>query len=617
MILKQLARAFAAAILTASCLVTFAGAAAAAQFARAKYEGKAHLPGCGDGGFIDLVGKCWQCPDGFEHDNFLLPPDHPRVCRADTQFHAGVKHGAAVAGCPTGQWPSLHNGYCYSCPDDFAHNILFNGDDSRVCWRKEPVHVEFSKGIKHGKSVLGLGCPRGQWPSLHNGHCYTCPGGFAHDVARNGDDGRVCYRRTGGATVQQKGIRHAKANVGVCPAGQWVSLHDGACYTCPAGYSHDIARTGNDGSVCFRRQQSFSRATRSGGLLCDRGFFDPVRGGTCWSCPANAGIRTVARVDSDRACTNELGAIAAVDVCRPLVAALRDGQKGLATVQTILQTIIGPVLQPINQLTGQVTGRLQSPKELDHLIEQLGRPLRPYGDQLSELQRLQAQLNRSADAVRDVVLDPDVVCGGDLRAFDRKIAALGLQPKPSGRRSWLDGWLIRDAHAQARSAFTAITATLDLGSIGSPINTFGVTGVTNFQGQGGVFLSVGRSVGGAPTGDVSVGLMLFPSVTLDEFEGVQDLGAEVSFDVEQIRKMFRKEAAGGATANAATPAGTVPVPAEGNGGTMSKIPDAIDVSFDPRFNKIPGFGVSKGHDLGAGSGARPVSFSVDVSVKLR
>lgn len=604
-------------------MTMIAGVASATQFARARYEGKAHLPNCGSGGFPDLAGKCWECPEGFKHANFLLPPQHDKVCRADTRFSAGVKHAPAAVGCPTGQWPSLHNGYCYSCPDDYQHNILYNGDDQRVCAKQQEVTVAYATGLRHGKTVLGLGCPKGQWPSLHNGRCYTCPDGYAHDMARNGDDARVCYRRSGGGTAQNKGTRHAKANVGLCPSGQWVSLHDQACYTCPADYQHDSARSGNDAQVCYRRQERFSRAARSGGLLCDRGFFDPVRGGSCWTCPADAGIRTVARVDGERACTDKISGIVAVDVCKPLVAGLREGQKGLASVQDILLTIIGPVLQPLNRAAEQVTAQVRSPKELDALLERLGEPLRPHGKQLDELQRLQSQLDRAGDSLSSAILDPDLVCGGDMRAFDRKLSALGLQPKFTEKKTgWFDNWPIGTAHAGTKSAHVAFSTALELGNIGSPVNSFVLTIVTNFQGQGGVFLSIGRIFTTDPSGSVSVGVMLFPSAEIDDFDQIQELGAEISVDTDQIRKMFRNE---GATASAATPSGSMdaPVPPDAGRTASAKVPDAVDVSFDPRFQSVPGFGVSK--DLGKfgraasgkSKGSLPVSLSIDWTVKLR
>lgn len=611
--------------------------ATAAQFAAATHEGRARLPSCGEGGFADLAGQCWQCPEGFKHDNFLLPPQHERVCRADTQFSTGIRHAPAALGCPAGQWPSLHNGHCYTCPAGYGHDLARNGDDPRVCFKRQEPRVDYARGIRHGRTVLGLGCPAGQWPSLHNGHCYTCPAGYGHDLARNGDDARVCFRRSGGETLHSAGTRHAKVNIGVCPAGQWVSLHDSACYTCPPGYGQDIARSGNDPRVCHRRQERFSRAARGGNLLCERGFFDPVRRGSCWSCPAHAGIRTLAPVDGDRACTDELTAIVAVDVCRPLIGALREGQKGLQSVQGIVQTLVGPVLTPLNRVVEQVTGKLQSPRELDDLLERLGQPLRPHARHLDEMQRLQGQLDRSAGALRDALFDPDLLCGGDLRALDRRLAALGVQPKlAQGKSRWLAqmaGQLpIGAAHAAERSAFTAFSATLDLGQIGSPVNAIVLTAVTNFQGRGGVFLSLGRSLSADPAGGIAVGLMVFPSTSIDAFDEMQNLGTAMSLDRERVGRLFRRPHTTAATANpaataaTATPAGNLPVPAPGAAPQAgSRLPDSIDVSFDPLFRPEsgPGFGVSKslvgfgGKGSGAAPARLPLEASFDWSFRLR
>ena len=53
---------------------------AASDFVTAKKLGKAHAPGC-SGGFPDISGKCWKCPNGYRHNSILLAPTDGKVCK--------------------------------------------------------------------------------------------------------------------------------------------------------------------------------------------------------------------------------------------------------------------------------------------------------------------------------------------------------------------------------------------------------------------------------------------------------------------------------------------------------------------------------------------------------
>lgn len=551
----------------------------AASFSRATLLGKSRSPGCGAGGFIDLTGQCWKCPKGYEHDNILLPPTHERVCRSGTRYSAGVRHARAAVGCPAGQWPSLHNGFCYACPAGFGHDLLRNGDDRRVCFKKQAQRVSYSKGIRRGRTVLGLGCPKGQWPSMHDGRCYTCPEGHRHDNARSGNDPRVCFRRTGGETLFRQGTRYGKSNAGLCPAGQFLSAHNMACYTCPGGYSQDILRSGDDGRVCFRKQETFSRATHAGGLLCERGFFDPINGGSCWSCPAEFGLRTVAPVNGARACTDRLDGIVAVDICTPILTAVGEGQKGLAAVESALYKIIGPATRPLNDVMQRLTPRVGTPAGLEALMDEVGERLRPFGAALEDVQRLGDQLERSGAGLRSLLLDPRVVCGGNPGEIDRRLAALGLRPNLNAREaSLLDEWLVPTAHARSGRAHVAFFLAMNLlplkepGLPKSPINSIVLTVVTDFAGKAALFLSLGHAFSSNPSGGYSIGAFIFPSADIGDFDLVGSLGTEVSLNAGLAQRIWSKM-------RAKAPAG----PSRYN----------FHVSFDPLFKEVPGFGVSR------------------------
>ncbi len=570
--------------------------AMAASFSTATRLGKAHFPSCGTG-FPDLEGKCWKCPAGYKHDNILLPPTHGRVCKMEgqTTYRQGTKYEKSTAGCPAGQWPSLHNGYCYSCPQGFSHDLLRNGDDGQVCFKQMPEQITYRQGTKYRPSTLTV-CPRGQWVSLHNGYCYSCPQGFSHDLARSGDDGKVCFKKMTEPTAYRQGTKYGKFAVG-CPAGQWVSLHNGYCYSCPQGFSHDLARSGDDGRVCFQKQQdSYAQATWTGGVLCDRGFFDPINGGSCWSCPANW-YRTVAPVNGEKACTNQLGGIFAIDICTPVITAIREGNKGLMGIESILQKIVSPVLKPLSDVMQKLTPQIKTPAELDKLVDKLGESLRPYADVIDEVQRLREQVDKTGGRLQNLLLNPKVICGGNPAEIDRQLTALGLRPNLGIRKSGLmDNFLIGNAHAQTKGVYIAFNLALNLiplkepGLPKSPINSIVLTYVTNFAGKASVLVSLGHNFSSNPSAGYSVGVHVFPSADICGFDFIENLGTEVSFDKGLVRKLFGKagykasDKAGETTGEKAS---------EKAGGTSRVIPDSFNVSFDPLFQSVPGFGFSK------------------------
>lgn len=135
--------------------------------------------------------------------------------------------------------------------------------------------------------------------------------------------------------------------------------------------------------------------------------------------------------------------------------------------------------------------------------------------------------------------------------------------------------------------------------------------------------SLGRSFSADPAGGLSVGVMVFPSTSLEAFDEMQNLGTAVSLDRERAGRLFRRQ---DPTASATTPAGPVrlPVPAA-EPRAVSGLPDSIDVSFDPLFKAEsgPGFGVSKdlvgmgGKGAGKPVAGLPLELSIDWSFRLR
>jgi len=435
-----------AALCGALFLLSSAGSAGAADvYAKATLAGKAHGPGC-SGGFPDIKGECWKCPSGYKHDNILLPPDNPKVCKDD------------------------------------------GGRDNK-------------KGNEVGTSIAGI-CKEG-WVSLNNGKCYKCPSGYKHDITKFGDKSGVCYK-----------------------------------------YLPD----------------KYSKANKvSGNLLCDKGFFDPIDGGTCWTCPANAPKRTVHSVKSAQACVSEA---CGAEGARPCLITERipSCNSGLLEdfvhnkcVKVNLQAevckaVLGALnagklpegFKPFADLSKSKTGQ-KSGTNKPQLLEQIAKDIKPFEPLVPEIKRIHGVMT-GAQAQVKAMFQPETFC--NKTALANKLNSLNLRPsfpKASGH------------------FFMAYNLSFSLGA------AVGLTGgysvVTDYMGNTGAFVSIGPQViTNASLGD-SIGVQFFPKVNFSDFEG-WGFGIGVS------------------------------------GGPPSKIVGAgADVAFSEKF-LFQGFGVSGGIGLG-------------------
>jgi hypothetical protein len=113
-----------------------------------------------------------------------------------------------------------------------------------------------------------------------------------------------------------------------------------------------------------------------------------------------------------------------------------------------------------------------------------------------------------------------------------------------------------------------------------PINSIVVTVVTNFAGTWAVFMSLGYNFSSNPSGGYSMGALFFPSAEIDEFDWIERLGSEVSLNSGLAQKLISM-----AKRSKPNPPGTRTAKATKDG-------ISINVSFDPLFRSVPGFGVS-------------------------
>jgi hypothetical protein len=93
--------------------------------------------------------------------------------------------------------------------------------------------------------------------------------------------------------------------IGDCPAGSFADVGRWGCYTCPTGFDRGIAAVDSD-RACTKVKTTNKKARLQNaklvGTACPDGtFYDPIRGGECWSCPAGY-VRSAAHIDWADAC---------------------------------------------------------------------------------------------------------------------------------------------------------------------------------------------------------------------------------------------------------------------------------------------------------------------------
>jgi hypothetical protein len=396
----------------------------------------------------------------------------------------------------------------------------------------------YKEATKVGRAH-GPGCAGG-FPDIA-GQCWVCPAGYRHDnilLAPTHD--RVC-KKEGGAD-RLAGRRVGNSVVGICKTG-WLSTHDGGCYTCPAGYRHDLAKFGNQVGVCFRdRPDSFSKASRqAGSLVCDKGFFDPIDGGSCWTCPTSAPVRTTASVKSDNACQSRacgtqgdrpcliteripscdsgliedfvnnrcVSVSAKAAVCIATVSALKAGQ-----------TVAGfaDVFNASKSRTSATRSKYQNKPDHDQLLAQIEREIARHVHVVPELKRVMALMS-ARRAQLEELFSPSNFCSLPVTQINQRLAALGLAPSFPLRKAGALPELIGSAHAAAGEHFFLGYQLGVSGGVGIGAQV-ALLFVTDFRGSGGKYVSVGpQIVTNAAIGLSPLGLQFFPKVGIASFTG--------------------------------------------------------------------------------------------------
>ena len=120
--------------------------------------------------------RCWSCPGGYNHV-FLRPWNVGNACVRviEPQLTGATRHGAYP--CQSGSGTPGESGKCWSCPEGFEHVFLRPWNVGNACQRV--IAPAWAGATKHGAlSCEGRGREVGEswFLDLGRGECWTCHG---------------------------------------------------------------------------------------------------------------------------------------------------------------------------------------------------------------------------------------------------------------------------------------------------------------------------------------------------------------------------------------------------------------------------------------------------------
>jgi hypothetical protein len=145
---------------------------------------------------------------------------------------------------------------------------------------------------------LRLACPKGSFFDLGLGQCWSCPDGY-HRTAHAVTDDKACAK-----AMRRKGVFGAAQFKGKrCPEGSFFDpIRDGECWACPAGYKRTVTPVDHAWACQKKFGGPFAKAKVVKKAQCEAGeFLDPRNGGECWRCE-DGFARTVFPVHGEKAC---------------------------------------------------------------------------------------------------------------------------------------------------------------------------------------------------------------------------------------------------------------------------------------------------------------------------
>jgi hypothetical protein len=197
--------------------------------------------------------------------------------------------------CPANSFFDPENGgECWSCPASYVRNVSpVTATDA--CWK--PVSESLVKATRVGAT----GCKSGYFTDPRNGgECWQCPSGYYRTLDAV-DWSTACAK----AILGPFSFAKFGGPVRSCGGDSFFDPMDGGtCWTCPANYRRTLNAVTSDGACAMTIPTQYSVATIKTGCAASPPipgygvpFRDPRNGGECWVCPMQL-IRGVAAVNS-------------------------------------------------------------------------------------------------------------------------------------------------------------------------------------------------------------------------------------------------------------------------------------------------------------------------------
>jgi hypothetical protein len=223
---------------------------------------------------------------------------------AASEYRAAQKLGKVdtnLMGCPAGAfWDPRNGGECWSCPAG-AKRTVFPVNSAKACLHPPKRTHGVAKQLERNLTI----CPAGTFLDPRNGgECWSCAAGYKRTV-HPVTGGKACSKRIGKKNGKARYSHDTGSLLKSCGKGKFANVGSTKCYTCPSGYRHNPAVKVNKTGVCYKpaytKHVGASLERSLSGLKCSAGFYDPIDGGSCWTCP-NGYKRSVSSVKSAKAC---------------------------------------------------------------------------------------------------------------------------------------------------------------------------------------------------------------------------------------------------------------------------------------------------------------------------
>lgn len=535
----------------------------ASEYAKATYKGKPDLKSiaslaCLKNDFWDPRngGECWSCNG---KDRTIFPVNGSKACLQPVgeQLSKAKKHKEGITSCPKGSFLDPRNGgECWSCPSK-THRTLYGVTSSKACFKrigqkKKKAHY------KYNTHSIFKSCKRGTFANVGSTKCYTCPKGWRHNGGKKVNKNGVCYKP---AYDQYHKATKKSSLSASCSKGQFYDLtNGGSCWSCPKG-SHRTAFPVTHKNACSKpvggsfAKAIFHKKSKVIALGCDTkwkgAFFDPRKGGECWSCGTTNPTRTLHPVDSKQACaTNTCGKLngrpcfvwekfpscdkglmedpitnkcvnPSQFACKALVGVLasvkklNEEAKGKSeeAKEKALDAIPGArqairYSQNINNEMNKQTQKLLKKVDYSKVTKQLNNAVRKNRKDVEKVLKVAVQLSKKTKALSKIFLDADLICGGDGKKIANKIRTLGLDKILASNEPGILEFLnpIKNANAATgdESHMITIDFTVDLPKYRTPAGvsvapSIGLQYATDFNKQHS--LSFTQGIGFEKTGE--------------------------------------------------------------------------------------------------------------------